>query len=156
MRTTLLSVVMLAAFVSPKLFAQSSTGPTELPAGSIDGAVTPELITDATAFRLFLTAVSLGPNPTQQERNRQAAKLRPIQLSAEDKSALLLALTKFPGILASAEQTPGTSLDDLAEATIADMRSQLSQDGFTRLMSYVQTQKKYMKRIPYPSMPGHE
>ena len=86
MSRLLVAMVVLALLCStPRIRAQNPTNPHEHGSSSvIDGAEHPELIPDSIAYRLFFVTVSLKPNPTQEDRNRQQAQLKAIGLQASD------------------------------------------------------------------------
>lgn len=148
------------------LFAQSP-----LPPGSIDGAVHPEQIPDVLAFRLFLGAIAestslSGTLPTNassvllRPSARQAAKLLPVQLNPSDTSVLLQVLGDWEGKMSGARPmaagTPApVDLDGMAQSSVSALERQMSPQGFTSLIAYVRSQKKYMKRIPVPDMSQH-
>ena len=129
-----------------------------LPAGSIDGAVNPELIPDVVAYRLFFSAAAEGSSPSSLQVVRQDAKLRPIQLAPDDKAALVDALSEFKNNIAQALTLPSPVpgyLDATAQATVDRLRTKMSAGGFQRMEAYVRSQKRLMKRVPYPDMAGH-
>src|SRR5258708_37750208 len=63
--------------------------------GVIDGAVHPDLIPDAVAYRLYLFTVSTGQNPTETEQSRQRAHLMKIGLDDIDQQMLVSVLVAF-------------------------------------------------------------
>jgi hypothetical protein len=59
---------------------------------AIDGSQTPELIPDAVAYRLFVSAVSVaGAKPSSAELDRRDALLSSVGLSADDHSRFVAA-----------------------------------------------------------------
>ena len=124
-----------------------------LPPGSIDGQATPELIPDVVAFRLFFTAVAEDAQPSATQIAKQNSKLCGIHFSDADKSIFVQALPDFKSRMVPATAAPmAASLDDIAQATVNLLQTNMSPDGFQRLQAYVRIQKKRMKRFPYPSM----
>jgi len=68
-------------------------------------------IPDYLAFRLFFAAVAESSSPSPADTARQDGRLNPIQLAAVDKAVLVGELSVFKTNLASARNTPQTSLD---------------------------------------------
>lgn len=141
----------------------------QLPPGSIDGAVNPEQIPDAVAFRLFFGALAAPPTsagPTvagaiagqsPSASLSQRAKLAPASLTEADIGVVLNALKAFSTSPATAtngmaNQQQASSFDALGQNTINTLQAQMSGDGFRRLLAHVQAQKKFIKRVPYPIM----
>ncbi len=174
-------IFAFVVFSCCSMFAQQ---PNQFPPGTIDGAVNPELIPDVVAFRLFFTAVagnmsapSLAMTNSSSSSSAvtatpaQKAKLLPIQLSDADSGVFIQALPAFSANLLKATaanaaapaattstsngQTTQRSLDDIAQDTVNTMKAQMTPDGFQRLLAFVQSQKKYIKRVPYPAMGSH-
>jgi len=126
---------------------------TALPSGTIDGQVTPELIPDVVAFRLFFTALAVDANPSAAQQQRQESLLCAAHLSDTDKHMLLLALPDFKARLdnvAAASATLG-AFDRVAQDTVSRLQSTMSPAGFQSLLDHVRGQKRYMKRVPYPT-----
>ena len=61
----------------------------------IDGAKTPDLIPDSTAYRLFLITVSEVSNPTSEQLSRQIAFLKTAGLDEDDINSAIPILAKF-------------------------------------------------------------
>jgi hypothetical protein len=122
----------------------------------IDGEKNPELIPDATAFRLWLVSVSLTPNASEQDRKFQEAHLASLHLTAPDHLALLPILTDFKtqylnliALFNEAAQkgVQDTKLfqaqaDDLVQSTRAAIARQLSAVGAANVEGHVQGEKK--------------
>ncbi len=144
-----------------------------LPPGTIDGSKTPQLIPDATAYRLFFTAVSEPITKTAKEAERERVKLLRAQFSPEDLQA---AVAIFDGFhqqrqalelryrkaisTASSSDKAGIERNMLAErdALVADTRdtlaSALSTEGLLQLDRLIQREKSNMMMAPFPSMSG--
>lgn len=137
-----------------------------LPPDTIDGSVTPELIPDIVACRLFFTAASAAPHDVTAsashlpspvgtaESPRQRAKLHPAELNSDDEAALVAILADFRASLDSI-QISGTSLNDLAQQTLDLLQARMSPDGYQRLLQHIRSEKKKMKMIPFPDMSAH-
>jgi hypothetical protein len=125
----------------------------------IDGATNPEQIPDEVAMRLFFGAVagppaSLLPNSSGAlltPTPRQAAKLSPIQLNAADVSSLLQAVGTWQ-VQASTRNGVAVDLDLVTQGVVTALKGNMSQQGYASLLPYVQSQKKYMKRVQVPGM----
>jgi hypothetical protein len=131
----------------------------------IDGAKTPELIPDATAYRLWLVAVSTLPNATEQETKIQQAHLEKLQLkSSSDSLSLQTILSEFKtqyvslinrynesatAALAQGMQPDEASFlrerDDLVSATRSAIDSRLSPRAVTLVHTHIQDEKKHMQ-----------
>ncbi len=141
--------------------------------GGIDGSVTPQLIPDTLAYRMFFEVMSEAANATPHEMARQRANLAPAKLSSADLAQVfqilagfrvnLMAIQRaFAAAWNTAQQShasfDGTSFsnqrDDLTQATLASLQAQLSGDGMARLKAYVQAEKKNMTVFPLPDMTG--
>ena len=61
----------------------------------VDGAIHPDLIPDAAAYRLYFVAVSEMPNPSGEAKQRQLSHLGRIGLQAEDLQVLIPILNSF-------------------------------------------------------------
>ena len=147
MRYLVLALLVLGASRTAPAF--QNVGEPPAPTGIIDGSVSPDLIPDVVAFRLFLSAVA-GKGSTQD------ARLQPIGLGSADMAVLVQVLPNFAAALRQALATrPQGSLDTAAQAAVDSLREQMSQEGFQRLLTYVRNQKKFIKRAPYPPMHVH-
>jgi hypothetical protein len=139
--------------------AQGSTQ-TALPPGAIDGAVTPNLIPDVVAFRMFFVAVAETPAPGVIVSAKQQAKLNPIGLSAADQSIIVQELVQFKAALTFINSgvqnaTGAATPDTLTQSLIDRLKSEMTAGAFQRLQAHVQSEKRRMKVFPVPSMPGH-
>lgn len=156
--TTRAGLCLLLSFAAGVgLFAQNTK---LLPPGAIDGAVTPNLIPDVVAFRLFFIAVAETPAPDVIVSAKQQAKLNPIGLSAADQSIIVQELGQFKTTLtsgqAATQSASGPSfIDTVTQSTVDRLKSQMTAGGFLRLQAHVQSEKKHIKAFPVPLMPGH-
>jgi hypothetical protein len=127
----------------------------------IDGAKNPELIPDATAYRLWLVAVSLPPNATEKERMFQQAHLRQLRLTKDADSLQLLAIladfkSRYLALIARYNESAKAALlqgsradqklflrqrDDLVASTRAAIAQRLTPEGAARIDAHVQEQK---------------
>jgi hypothetical protein len=150
-----------------------STGGKQTLPGGVDGSVTPQLIPDTVAYRMFFQLMSEPANATPHELARQRANLAPAKLSSADLAVVFQVLAGFRVNLLAIQQafsnawnaagqsnaafdgTPfSNQRDELTQATVASLQAQLSPDGMTRLKAYVQAEKKNMTIFPLPNMTG--
>jgi hypothetical protein len=129
------------------------------PIAVIDGETNPELIPDATAFRLWLVSVSLPPNATEREREFQEAHLATLRLTGQDHLALLPILTEFKSQYlnlirrfneAAQKGVQDAKLfqaqsDELVQSTRAAIARQLSAVGAANVNDHVQGEKKKIR-----------
>ena len=126
----------------------------------IDGAVHPELIPDSVAYRLYLVAVSTGPNPTETDQTHQRAHVMKTGLVGTDQQILISVLSDFRSkydalvtdynASAKADSTTDVhallkKLDDLIQSTRDTISVRLSSRGAAKLHSFVVSEKKNMK-----------
>jgi hypothetical protein len=133
-------------------------------AGMIDGESHPELIPDATAYRLYMFTISTLPNAAAEDFARQKSHIAALQLGDADRIALIGILTDFRvryaalidqyNESATAALAQGTAPDtklflqkrnDLVQSVMATLRQSLSTEGMKKLDSYIQSQKRTMK-----------
>jgi len=130
----------------------------------IDGETHPELIPDATAYRLYMLTVSTMPNATTDEHARQASHIAALRLHNADRITLTTILTDFKSrysemisefnASATAAIARGEAPDiktflqkrnDLVQFVMTTLRLSLSPDGMKKLDSHIQLQKRSMK-----------
>jgi len=133
-------------------------------AGGVDGAITPELIPDLVAYRLFMTAVAEAFDATPQQRVRQRAKLARAHLSERDLQQLFVILAAFQArqqqlensVQASANVRNAnefeTQRDSLVSESMADIKTKLSPQGTSSLHELIQAEKCRMTISPLPRM----
>lgn len=143
-----------------------------LPHGSINGAVTPDLIPDVIALRLFIGAVA-GPAVASTAQTagaveiptptaRQKTKVSSISLNDADTAVLLQSVqywqSKTSAISGSsaASVSPGVNLDAIAHDILTTLQGNLTSQGFASLMARVRAEKKNMKIISVPDMSSHK
>ena len=148
----------------------SANGQNNLPPGTIDGALTPQLISDAVAYRLFLNAACEQPQSKLDEKGRQRAMLSRARLTEAEITAVASILAGYhrqiadverawnsavadPKVASSAAQNFSAQRDALVTATKASLALQLSLGGMHRLDQLIQSEKRNMKVVPYPNMP---
>ncbi len=176
-----MKAVYIASVIS--LFLPSALMPQTSPqalatSGRIDGAVTPELVPDIVAFRM-LFAVIVGP-PSDGKSNdlssaasgstttalsltpRQRAVLRSVQLTEADQQIVLSKASAFCKLLnGPAPDTTFNSaaqssiLETAAQGKIDELKAEMTPDGFQRLLSHLQQEKRFIKIVPYPQMHTH-
>lgn len=130
----------------------------------VDGKVHPELISDLTAYRLWLVAVSKPPVPTDEQKKRQRIQLARIELQETDQTSLIAILADFNAQYqtliqnynanATAELAHGEKPDvasmrlqrDLLVQSVHDrMKATLRSDVWSRVDAHVQREKQRMK-----------
>jgi hypothetical protein len=163
----LLLFVCIASVPLRPINAQKSANAHQHDVPLIDGALHPELISDSVAYRLYLSTISLGSNPTDTDLKRQRAQLSQIGLQDNDREALRSALVEFRAKYddyvkrhnQSAEAAEGRSeqvdvhafvrqLNDLVKATRITLRQRLTPAGLTQFEAFVQAEKTKMKVQP--------
>jgi hypothetical protein len=175
----LLLVLLLCSTLVNHAFGQDRNA--VMPPGSIDGSRSPELIPDVVAFRLFFSALAESPQTAAlvpgtpeitfsapEPSARQRAILYPVQLGDGDQRILVQAASDFKDRLVNATAVNSAAspapegaaqsrltLDEIAQSAVTALKSKMSPDGFQRLQTFVQGQKRYMKRVPYPQTTGH-
>lgn len=147
-------------------WAQTSPPPNQqaAPPELIDGAVHPERIPDAVAYRLYFITVSETPNPTPEARKRQLAYLSGIGLNDNDLGSMTSVLERFKTrynelvaqyneSAAAAEKEGKTpdyetfvfKRDLLVQTTRDDLHTVLSADGLASVDVFIKNEKKHMK-----------
>lgn len=127
----------------------------------IDGSKNPELIPDATAYRMWLLTVSLPANPTEQDLNAQQAHLAKLQLATRDYLTLQGILVDFKSRYVElinrynesakaqgiqADQTLFLQQrDDLVQITRTTINLRLPPDAATRVNAAVQGHKRFIQ-----------
>jgi len=167
-RTIFLTVTLLLGLVMSRAVAQNAQTVHDhtvtTPDNVIDGSQHPELIPDADAYRLYFVAISEMPNPTDEQKARQIAHLKKIELQDSDLQSTIIALEEFRvqytnliaqyNESAEAAQKAGVKpdidtfllqRDALVQATHERVKSVLTPDGLTRLDAHVQREKRGMK-----------
>ena len=137
---------------------QSPIPTTSLPV-AVDGARTPELISDELALRHFIQAVSITTHDAESDSKRQNALLSLIGLSGEDTEQIILAVhnldatldalnttrTSYP-VVTSEHAEPVETIRHqeraLIDAAIANVMSRLSTEGRSQLLAFVQGRVK--------------
>jgi hypothetical protein len=155
---------LLSVFVSS---ARAQTPPHNHSANTaqmIDGDAHPELIPDATAYRLYMFTISTLPNAAAEDLARQKSHIAALQLEDADRITLIGILTDFRvryaalvdqyNESATASLAQGTAPDtklflqkrnDLVQSVMASLRQSLSAEGMKKLHLYIQLQKRAMK-----------
>jgi len=127
----------------------------------VDGSQRPDLIPDSTMYRLFFLTVSTGPNNTEQERERQAARLTAMKLSGTDRVQVMMVLsdfkTRYKNLVARYNEYATETLkqnaepdnriflqqqEDLVQSTRDALNRVLSVSGKLSFDAYVQNEKK--------------
>lgn len=161
-RRTIIALLFIFVF-APGAWAQTSPPQHQHPNVTVvDGAKNPELIPDATVWRLWLVLVSLSPNVTEKERTFQQAHLATLQLTNADTVKLNTILTEFKGqylaLIARYNESAKAALqggqpdrelflqqrDDLVSSTRAAIAQQLTPQAATRINAHVQEQKTHI------------
>ena len=160
MKTRCIMAICLAALLTFKYSAVAQHQHQPSSEKLVDGSVHPELITDTTAYRLFLATYA---GTDQQHRKLQGALFRKIGLSQDDQLVMRNTVddfgVRFQHILdEDAKETaakPGTdhttfvvSRDFVMDEILRSLKVQLSKIGFEHLSSYVQSEKRNMRVSP--------
>lgn len=129
----------------------------------IDGAVNPELIPDLTAYRLWFTSVSRGPNPSDAEVQRQSFQVNKTRMTADDQKILIGVLTTFKiqyqnliqsfneeaTAAWSRHESPNFAAfvlqrDLLVQSTRDSLKGKLTPGGSMLLDAHIQSEKRHM------------
>lgn len=170
------AVTILALVASLNSAWGQQVQPTTTVRGTVlaDGSRHPELISDATAIKVFLMSVSEPTNAKPAEADRMRAKISPLGLTKRDEAALIAGLTTFhdswqplrqrtsliaAGISSKADTvgignyhvTQG-QIDDLCSNTLLRLKSQMSRDGVAKLDAHLARIKTRVKIVPKPRM----
>ena len=132
----------------------------------------PQLISDAVAYHLFLSAACEQPQSKLDEKARQRAILSRAQLAEPELAAMagilagyhqqMAVLDQSFSSTAAAGERPRAAADYAAQrdaivtSTRAALAAQLSAGSMARLHQLVQSEKRYMKVIPFPTSPDAE
>jgi len=143
----------------------------------IDGAVSPHLISDETAVRMFLLAAAEPPDADKAGIIRMRTKLVPIGLKPDDYATLVRAIQSFhvqlqahkrelERLAAQLRTAPdsttmaayvaehhnlGKSASDIYTSVLA----RVSADGAEKLRAHIARVKTRIRIIPGPDMPPH-
>jgi hypothetical protein len=141
------------------------------PPGTIDGAKTPELIPDETAWRMVFLGIAEPEAATEEQKARAQAKIASIGLNKQDAEAFLYMLSQFQtrldGLTAQMVEiqnrspmmhplsTDAEQMRELLEQTYqlyadttAALPAKLSPEGLEKLQAYMQETKRTTKIIP--------
>lgn len=150
------SLLALTCLCCLPVFCQTSVD-MPMQSDTIDGAVHPELVSDSTAYRLFLAAYA---GTDRQHRLVQSVLFTNIGIPEADQPALTEIIdsfgTAFQQILnADAAEIAAnptadhrnffTQRDVMVTNILLLLKSRLSSTGFNNLNQYVQREKKNMK-----------
>jgi hypothetical protein len=126
--------------------------------GTIDGAMTPDLIPDDVAQRMFLLSIAEPPNPSSEQTERFLAKIKRLNFDAKAASILLGESGKFITVWNQTYAAAKTSNQDEAwmEQIVSDSMSnlslRLSPQDYDKLRFHIQHIKTQIKMIPDPPM----
>lgn len=147
--TTWILAMML---IGMPLYAQRP----DLPPGTIDGAKTPELIPDSTAFRLVFLSLRAPESPSATDLKKQSSRLRHIGFSDDDALAAKNIISDFGTAYDDWQRKfsqTNSSLDvsnarsereTIVQETLGRIMKELSPVGAARLAQYVQAAKARM------------
>jgi hypothetical protein len=149
-------VLRRACVLMPLLLLPLLSAQTNLPPGTIDGSVNPELIPDVVAFRLFLGALDQNGPGTAAASSlptaRQRAILLPAGLGAADVNVVIRLLASWKQTTAIAVSAAGPSsspdLDSIAQDTMNALRSQMTAAGFGSLFTHIRSEKRNIRIVP--------
>ena len=130
----------------------------------IDGSISPELIPDSAAYRLFFVAASFTPSATQEQKSQRRTHAAKVGLSDLDGPTFEAILSEFRSqyddlienynesveIALSRSSDPDyegfiAQRDGLVEATRLRLQAQLTPEATSRLDELVQREKRHMK-----------
>ncbi len=127
MKRQICNILLSVCLIPVASFPQQVDKQQQLPPGSIDGSINPELIPDIVAYRLFFTA--LGEKSSSKAANqfqaqsmpvphiasaKQKAQLAPLNLSDSDSTTLIDSLAAFRAEF-DAAALPSNSKSPLSE-----------------------------------------
>lgn len=146
---------MVAVFGCIDLVAQQKTA--VMPAGAINGAISPEQIPDAIAYKLVFLSLRAGPSADAVALKHQQIRVHAIGLSEADAASLKTALRQFAVdislIHTAANSAQGRSETPAAERRLVEqvreaLSTRLSKDGAAKLAEYVHNEKSRMIVVP--------
>lgn len=165
--TWTLLVMFFAAYptvAQSNMTMPTMVGHTHVPPNVIDGAVTPEKIPDLPAYRLYLLAISKPAKATNRRVAVTHSHTVMVGLEEADRQALVRVADEFRyeyhnlidtyNQMATEAWKKGqrtdihiflSQRDALVQATMANLKSSLTEKGWTRLDSHVQNEKKHMQ-----------
>ena len=168
-RLSVLGFFLCSAFLAAQegsLGSMPSQTMHSAPSAMIDGAQHPELIKDATAYRLAFAVLGLTANASANEQTAQILRLQDAGLSDNDLNAALLVLNSFKSQYITLIQTFNNSAhatiesggtpdlqsfdvtrDALVQATRDELKQVLSLRGMAAFNSFIQREKTRM-RVP--------
>lgn len=130
----------------------------------VDGKVNPELIPDATIYRLYLLSLTTPVNPTVEQANRQSVHFTKLGLAGIDQIQLVGVLRNYRdaydslvaryNVQATAAQARGEflsdallrqQLDDLVVSTRAQLKSSVSGVANDSIDATVQKEKTLIR-----------
>lgn len=138
-----------------------------IPPGTIDGSVTPSLIPDSVAYRLFFVTVSEPTLPSASQVRRQRSRLAGAKLTSEEYDNVVAILSNFKAAHDSLQlkyseiashggvidgNTLNSERDAIVEHTRGELKNHLSRESMASLDAYIQKEKTRMKIIPAPPM----
>ena len=144
--------ILANLLIGVPLYAQSP----DLPPGIIDGAKSPELIPDSTAFRLVFLSLRAPESPSATDLKMQSSRLKRVGLSDDDAVAAKNIINdfgtayddwhrKFSHVSSSVDVSNARSeREAIVQETLGSIMKQLSPVGAARLAQYVQAAKVRM------------
>jgi hypothetical protein len=129
--------------------------------------MTPALIPDSVAYRLFFVTVAEPPQPTDQQARRQRSRLAGVKLTDDEYKGVVAALSEFKAAHEALqlkyseiaehggfveESTLTSERDAIVESTRGKLKARLSAVAMASLDAYIQKEKSRMKVIPNPPM----
>lgn len=146
-------VLLYALLVFCGCYAVGQTKAEILPAGAINGALSPSSIPDSIAYKLVFLSLKASPSADATRQLRQCIRISAIGLSAQDAAALQSSLSQFDIDMTEVEkQVQAQQLASAAvaaegaivERTRAALASAFSSEGAARFESYVLQEKTHM------------
>jgi hypothetical protein len=161
---TLSAAMVFAYTTTGTTFGQIDTTHQHPSSAIIDGSTHPELIPDTTAYRLYFLMLGTVPDATDAERTRHAVQLKKLALGSADQQAVIAILTGFKQqyrLLVDAynqdmrqaeamgrqADLPSfrTKRDQLVQATVTNLKGELTVQGWITLADSVRDAKLRMQ-----------
>lgn len=157
-RTTLVSIAALCLVPSLSIARQHNNAPIVL----VDGAIHPEKIPEAVAFRMFFRTLAQPANPTPEQVDRQRSMVAPANLSESDLRGLAQVMSDYHFALESLrhefraakaslggiDEYTSQKLTAERDAIVDDAKTQLtanlSAEGMARLRNLILSERKNM------------
>jgi hypothetical protein len=141
------------------------------PPGTINGAVSPELIADQVAYSLILRGIAEQEGATEEQTARARAKIQSAEVNTRDAATIFELAAQFEKQVVALDEEAlaihrknasisengpewqqlmqlNAERNQLINDTIALLNARLSPEGLQKLGAYVQAAKRRMKVYP--------